>query len=100
MSEQTVGTYLYKISPHNLDITKFRKNQYDDFRISVFDENRGAWTTSDWMANRAEILQEYVLREEEDKRELAKKRTPAKEFQKQIKFDEKACPLRKPTVSV
>ena len=41
--------YLYKTSPHNLDITKFRKNQYDDFRISVFNENHGAWMTSDWI---------------------------------------------------
>ena len=52
-------------------------------------------TVSEWKSNRISLVTEFLDIKEQERRELAKKRSPAHDFQRQIKFDPKQYPILK-----
>ena len=70
----------------------FRKNQFDEFLACVYQDGMPLMTVNSWRANQMDLVGLFMDRKEQDKLELAKKRSPAHDFQRQIKFDPKQCP--------
>ena len=76
-----------------IHLTLSRKNQFDDFLTCVFQDAVPFMDTRAWRANRMELASNMVDVKEQEKRDLAKKRSPANDFQRQIKFDPKQHPI-------
>ena len=80
--------YLYKITDRQFDIRMFRLDQFDDFRTNLYDPDHPIYEDIGWLSNRNNMVEEYLASKEEQ----AKRRSPAAEFQRQIKFDISAYP--------
>ena len=80
--------YLYDLSDRDLDIRMFRKVQYDDFRTNLYVPDQPIYEEIGWVANRNDMVDEYLAKKEEESR----RRTPAADFQRQIKYDISAYP--------
>ena len=63
--------------------------------MCVFRDGMPLMTVNSWKANQMDLVGLFMDRKERDKLELAKKRSPAHDFQRQIKFDPKQCPALK-----
>ena len=87
--------YLYDRRQEDFDLTRFRHEQYADFLVSVYRDNMPLMTIDEWKINRINLVMDYIDQKEADLRDLAKKRSPANEFQRQIKFDPKQYPVLK-----
>ena len=61
----------------------FRKEQYGDFRTNLYMPNQPIYEEIGWLANQNDMVEEYLSKKEEESR----RRTPAADFQRQIKYD-------------
>ena len=80
--------YLYGILDQQLDIRMFRRVQYDDFCTNLYTPSQPIYEDIGWLANRNDMVDEYLVKKEEESR----RRTPAAEFQRQIKYNISAYP--------
>ena len=58
-------------------------DQYDDFRTNLYTPDQPIYEEIGWLANRNSMVEDFIASLEE----TSKRRTPAAEFQRQIKFD-------------
>ena len=54
----------------------FRKNQFDEFLICVYQDGMPLMTVNSWRANQMDLVGLFMDQKERDKQELAKKRSP------------------------
>ena len=65
--------YIYDHTQDTIDLTMFRKNQFDEFLICVYQDGMPLMTVNSWRANQMDLVGLFMDQKERDKQELAKK---------------------------